>query len=72
MVSVMVVLTIDLTRVVFSKRWLFYFPLGFSWLLVFILVRVASSLRSWAPFLVVSPLSRIPFGLVFSFFSSPR
>ena len=43
-------------------------PLGIAWLLVLILVGVTSSLGLQWALLVVAPLSRVPFGLVFCLF----
>lgn len=64
----MVVLTTDRTRVACLKRWPFVLLLGITWLLVLISVGVASSLKSLRALLVVAPLSRVSFRLVFSSF----
>lgn len=45
MVSVMAALTIDRTRVVHPNNFPLVLPLGIAWLLVFISIGVASSLR---------------------------
>ena len=68
MVSIVAVLTTYRTRMVCSKRWPFALLLGIAQVLVLILVGVASSLGSWWALLVVYPLSRVPFWLVFLLF----
>ena len=67
-VSIMVVLTTYRTRMVCSERWPFALSLGIAWLLALIPVGVASSVGLRWTLLVVAPLSRIPFWLVFFFF----
>ena len=43
-------------------------PWGSAWLLVLILVGVTSSLGSWWALLVATPISKVPFCLVFLVF----